>query len=301
MSRLSRSETFWVLIAASGVSAFVLPGSWTAPARNLVQSLTTLQYPFYYVASTLRGSQIELPEGEHGVEDLARRVVELERQVANQAARLRQYDRLIADLTGLRAQLPDPHSRLVIGRVVGYESTATRSVLQVQVSDGDAGNLVRTGMWVAAGQLVEPSEAERIGGHTLTQRQWLIGRVLEVRARVVTVQLATDVGFKSVQVRGARLVGPPETPVLELSAEACLIQGAGRGQMIARDAWEDYLGKGFEYIVPEPSGELPVPLLLGRIRESTPVGRGQHFNLTVEPLGAADRLTHVFILGRRSG
>lgn len=294
----SKTGMFWILIAASAVSAFVLPSRWTAPLRRLFQPLALLQWPVSRAVTTGDGARGELAPGSMSREEalelaerLRRENEELRDQLANQAGLLLSERQRVADLSGLTDQLADTHVQIVIAPVVSRDANPRRATLQIVLSQRQRA-LVREGGWVAAGR--RPMAADRqTGGRELLHRQWLIGRVSEVQTRVARVQLTTDPNFQN-EVRLARL---DADGALLLAEEGCVLEGRGHGRMRISRATRDHFTDGYRIVLAPASEMLPTPLILGRVVGSERrKDSAQHFDLQVAPWGETERLSHVYVV-----
>jgi cell shape-determining protein MreC len=285
----SKSATFAILMAASALSAFVLPAGWTKGVRGLFQAVILVQWPVSWAtraASQAAGGvgREEIPQAR--ARELLTENEKLRREIGNQRLRLEELGRALEDAAGLRAQLPDTYATIIPAPVLAYDSNPRRQTLQILLSEEVRGR-VQEGQWVAAG-----APRSETGREPLI-RQWLIGRVSEVQTRLARVQLATDPRSR-VAVRTARVLADG---TWQLSAEKCLLQGAGVGRMLLSQAPEDYFATGYRVVVVPVSRELPISLSLGRIVGSKQRGdSSQHFDVDVVPWQRAETLTHVYVL-----
>ena len=290
----SKSSTFWILIAASAVSAFLLPREWTTPGRGLFQPLALLQWPATWLSgkvdtATSEGvSEALTPEQ---VRELVEERPRLQRQVLQQRLALQEAERRIDELTGLTGQMPDSHVGVIVAPIVAFDADPRRETLLIAKSQQK--RWVHEGDWVVA---VSGDAPEWDGDATfrdLVQRGWLVGRVMEVHPRVARVLLATDPSFQ-VEVKPARMLADG---TLQLASESCVLSGQGGSRMRISLAFEDYFRTGYRVAVVESSRELPVSLTIGRIEDSKSLDdSAQHFDLRVVPWAPAEKLTHVYVL-----
>jgi len=293
----SKTTTFWVLLAASGVSAFLLPASWTTPGRGLFQPLVLLQWPTTWfahkTAESVEGTTSESLSAEQATA-LRREVNALQRQVINQRLRLREAERQLEEVTGLAAQMPDSHASIIVAPVVSYDASPRRETLQIALKDAGWRRL-RQGreQWVVAAVGPTPDWDKEATLRDLLHRGWLIGRICELHPRVARVQLATDPAFRCA-VRAARVL---EDGTIQATEEGCMLEGQGSGRLRINQAIEDYYETGWLIVIAPTSRELPVPMTLGRITGSRPRDdSAQHFDLDVVPWGRTEMLTHVYVI-----
>ena len=290
----SKSATFAILMVAAAISAFVLPARWTTGLRGLLLGLILLLWPASTatreVAEPVREfTQPEIPQARaHALEAENQ---QLKRALAQAAQTIQDLTAQFATVTGLRGQLQDGDTMIVIAPVVAYDANPRRDTLEIHLTEAARGR-VRVGQWVAAGTAMDTTQAEA-SGRELLQREWLIGRVSEVHLRVARVQLSTDPGFR-VEVRTACVSSDGR---VELAREGCILDGIGKGQMLISQATQDYFHAGFEVVIVPASQELPINLSIGRINTSVKrLDSPQHFDLTVLPWGRVPALTHVYVI-----
>jgi hypothetical protein len=207
---------------------------------------------------------------------------------------LQAAEQRIQELTGLASQLPDSHAGIIVAPVVAADADPRRGSLVIaKVQESAAADWVRLGEWVVAGG----ADAQATEGDNrvrdLVWRGWLVGRVSEVQPQVARVQLTTDPRFAT-EVRVARLAADG---ALQIAEQACHLQGQGGGRMRITQAVEDYFHMDYRIVVVPAARDLPTTMTLGRVESSAPrQDSSQHFDLTVLPWGAAEKLTHVYVL-----
>lgn len=291
----SKSATFWILIAVSAVTAFVLPSSWTTWVRGVFGPLALPQRLVSWGArgsAEAVGSLASPTISQDQARELQRENEVLKRQVAQQRMRLGVVEQRLADLTGLSGQLPDSHVRVVIAPIVACDRTASRATLRLTLSERQS-RLVRKDQWVVAAEAPRPDWDAQATVRDLLDREWLVGRVSEVHPRVADVQLTTDPRFRT-EVRAARVL---VDGTWQLAEEGCVLVGVGHGKMRISQSVKDYGKTDFGIVVVPPSRDLAIPLSVGRIESSAPRSdSARHFDLTVTPWERFERLTHVYIL-----
>ena len=225
------------------------------------------------------------------VERLEADLERLRRLVGQQALLLEQRERELRELTGLKESLGDLPVRLLPAYVLGGDASPLRQTLRI--GRGAAGEYpVRIGDWVAAATAVDRLDDGLTGRQRLLS-QWLIGRVIEVGPLTSRVQLSTDPAFGPVPVRAGRVDASggyvTTNPVV-------LLEGRG-GAMRIREAPANFLEQGFELVLTEPTGRLPLRMLIGRIVSAEPLPQSPlHYNLSVEPLADPHRLRRVYVI-----
>ncbi|MEW6249394.1 MAG: hypothetical protein AB1716_02015 [Planctomycetota bacterium] len=282
----SRKNTLRILLALSTASAFLVGARWTDWLRHIPQPLVGLQAPVH------RGAQLTVelmqPEDEPAeLTQLRQENAELQRLIAHQQMLLIETERQLADVSGIRDQLPDAHLAIVIAPVTGWDPGPKQSYIRIMLSS-DQGRLVAPGQWVMAGQAL-PRDAN---ARDALGRQWLIGRISQVMTRSAIVQLTTDRGFPKLDVRFGRLDPTGEWSV---SDEVCLCEGAGRNELRIQQATRDYFAAGHRLVVTKPP-DLPVWLILAELTAAARTDSPQHFDLTAAPCAPLERLTHVYVL-----
>jgi hypothetical protein len=290
----SKTATFWILMAASAVSAFVLPRAWTAPGRGLFQPLALLQWPASWFAHraevSLGGAGAETLSGDQTREVLDENE-QLKRQVIQQRLALQEAERRIEELSGFAGQMPDGYAGIIIAPVVAYDANPRHAT--VLIAKGSQKQWVREGEWVVALSGGAPEWDADATVRDLLHRGWLVGRVSEVHPRVARVQLATDPRFQC-GVRAGRVLADG---TVQLASEACVLNGIGAGRMRITQAVQDYCKTGYQLAVVPSGPELPTALTLGRIETAAPRDDSpQHFDLGVVPWGRVDRLAYVYVI-----
>jgi cell shape-determining protein MreC len=293
----SKNTTFVLLMVVSAASAFLLPRPWTRPLRMIFQPLALPQWVATSVGRETRA--VVAPAAPSQLSAAA--VAELEDEnralkalVINQQAWLAEYRNTLDDATGLREQLPDKHTRLILAAVVAYDANPRRQTMQVALTNAPPG-LVEVGQWVAAG--TRPRAAAGLSGRELLRRQWVVGQVVEVQTKLARVQLTADPTFRC-EVRLARLpASAGEDVPLTIADERNVLDGKGGQRMVITQAQADYPAAGFDTVVVPVSERLPHPLVLGRVTEARQRDdSSKHYDLEVAPWGDPHALSHVFII-----
>ncbi len=290
----SKAASFWILTIASAASAFLLPARWTTPGRGLFQPLGVLQWPALWLSQRVDQSVQATTRPALSDEQLRTLVDEVEtlrRQVFQQRLRLESAEARIRELTGLTGQLPDAHMSIVIAPVVACD--ADRRGATLLITKGRQPQWLREGQWVVAAAARLPEWDQGATLRDLLDRGWLVGRVVEVRPRLARVQLVSDPRFRCV-VRPARVLADG---TVQLAPESALLVGRGAGRAAIQQAPRDYYAEGYRLLIVPATRELPVAMTIGRVAGSQPRGdSAQHFDLEVVPWGAAEELTHVYVL-----
>lgn len=281
----SKSTAFVVLMIASAISVFLLPGDWL---RRFFQPLSLLQSP---VSAAGRSAEEWLSTtAQPGLSteqtiELREEVARLRREVAGWQARVEEQQVILDELTGLAGQSPDNLATIVLAPVVSYDADPRRETFQVMLSKL-ARPHVHVGQWVAAGVRVDPSRRELL-------RHWLVGRIASVHTHVATVQLVTDPGFKE-RVVAARTLADG---TWQLADRGCRLLGKGAGRMLIDQAERDYYRDEYRTVVVPASRDLPFPLSVGRITESQSRSDSpQHVDLVVSPWGRLEEIAYVYII-----
>lgn len=225
------------------------------------------------------------------VESLRAELERLRRLVGHQALLLEQRERELRELAGLREALGDLPVRLLPAYVLGGDAGPLRQTLLI--GRGSTGRYpLRVGDWVAAATAGD-REVQSLTGRQRLLAQWLIGRVIEVGPLTSRVRLTTDPAFGPVAVRAAKREASGQfVPV----GPAVLLYGTGRAMEI-REAPMNFAERGAVWILAEPGGRLPVPLLMGRVTAARPLPQSAlHYDLTVEPLSDPHRLRRVYVI-----
>jgi len=291
----SKSATFWILMAASAVSALILPPAWTRWGREPPQAVAIVQMP---VAAGARATaervarMFEPTIGQAEARQFRDRSEELRRQVEQQRLRIQDLERQLADVTGLRGQVRDKQYKIVVAPVAAYDADPRRDTLLV-VLPGEIGRrLVRPKQWVLA--LGQPSK----DWDEIRERAWLIGRVCEVHTQSARVELTTCATFRGLPVVAA---GVAADGTWQFGDRTWPLAGLGGGKMVIRAATEDCLATGRTIVVTGEVADLAMRLSIGRIVTSRPLDESpQHYDLTVVPWRPMEELSHVYILSAES-
>ena len=283
----SKAATFGLLMTAALITA-LLPDRATEWMRGVAQPLSYLQMPVRWVTLSVLPTGARAATAQTSEEARLRAENDaLRRQVATLDTLLRDVDGRLAAVTGFRDQFQNERTRIVIARVVGPTGDTRRDVLRI--TKGSLSG-VRVGMWVAAGS----TPTEGVSGRDLLAREWLIGRVSEVRPYESLVRLASDRGFKE-PVLLARI---DETASRwEVAAGEQVLYGHGDGKMRIELATQDYFKQGQHAVLAPASGMLPMTMPLGEITASRTLDATQlHYDLEVRPLGRPFDLTYAYII-----
>lgn len=280
----------FVLLMALSLFASLLPPRYLAPLRNLHQPLSLLHQP---MAALTRGVSGQLVRdgatiSAEEAEGLKREIAELRRLVDYLEQQRRATEQQLAEVAAIRAALLGEDASIVIARVLRHASTPRRAAL---ILDRGSMARVREGLWVVAGR--PPRPQEELSGRAALGRQWLIGRISEVRTYESTVRLATDPGFRC-EVRVARAGAGGGWDVLDVPLS---LRGIGDGQMLIPEATRDfYAEQARTVLVPEGIG-LPSTMPIGRVAGSERIDATQlHYDLTVQPLADPGELVRAYVI-----
>jgi cell shape-determining protein MreC len=286
---LSRSGLFVLLMAMALVAALLPPRS-LAWLRAGLQPLSWLQSPVTGMTHWVLawgGTADELSPAD--AERLRAENDQLRRQLAHFDQRYQELRYELEQVTRVRQQLQDTDSRIISAQVIGPLSDPRRDALRLARGEW-AG--VRVNQWVVA---AEPTAERDLSGRELVARQWLIGRITEVRPYESVVTLLSDRTARPerVVVAGVRPDGTWE----RLSGEM-LLHGGGDGRLQIREATQSFLDGGGGRVVLVPASEwLPSAMTVGRLEDAQRVEQTQlHYNLTVAPWGEARQLRYVYII-----
>lgn len=188
----AKSATFAALMAVAVVLC-LLPASWTGWMRGPGQVLGLPQRELSSMARAGRDGLTQAAQTEvtrEGFRQLLAENEELRRLVRHQEAWLRDLEGRYKEVCGVRGQLGDVGAEILIAPVWGYDSSTRRDTLII--GRGSLAN-VRVGQWVATGAALSEHDPREAGwGRRLLMRQWLIGRVSEVRPQSSRVRLVSD-------------------------------------------------------------------------------------------------------------
>jgi cell shape-determining protein MreC len=273
----------------------LLPASWTRWKRGIVQALGLPQWALSTAARDVRrGDDGGAGISAHEARRLQGENEELQRLVAGQQAWLDGLEQRYEEVTGLRKQLSDSRTGILIAPVLSYDASPRRDTLLIGRGAADE---VREGLWVAAGV---PAAQRNTGetGRQLLLRQWLVGRVTEVWPRESRVVLASDPKFGQPQageaVCLARLLPDGRW---QPTAPKFILSGRGRERMVINQADADYPSQGYDVVLVPPSTVLPVMLSIGKIVSSTQSRESAlHYDLEVRPLADPYALRHVYVI-----
>jgi cell shape-determining protein MreC len=295
--RITKPRVFALLMGLAVLLA-LLPTNWTRWPGGILQPLGWLQWSASsatrVVGNSVRGVRDEwLSPGQ--AQELRDELDELRRQLWHQTILLADLEHQTAELTGIRAQLGQEQTRIVIAAVIGFDASPRRQTLMInkgRLSEGQ----IRVGQWVAAG-LGPDREDRQATGRELLLRQWLIGKVSKVDPYRSWVQLATDPDFGPEPVRVAGLLDGQ----WQRTGDECLLYGLGSGRMLIRHAKGDYWASGHTLVLVPRSGDLPASLSVGRISSSRTVSESSLWHdLDVRPWADPYELTHVYVISAGS-
>jgi cell shape-determining protein MreC len=291
----SKTAAFWILLAASGLSAFVVPRAWTAWLRGFFQPLALIQTPLSWVP---QGVQVtfegvgEEPLPQNRARALLAENEALQRQVAQQHERLASAEETVAQLTRLKAEALDSQARVVIAPVVAFDANPRRATLLITLNERQR-RFVQKDQWVLAATSPLPDWDPNATVRDLVDREWLVGRISEVQPRVARVQLTTDPAFKA-DVRAARVL-PDGT--WQVAGERCVASGWEGRELRISQVTEDYFKSGYRIAIVPAGHGLAAPMTVGQIMGAMPRDDSpQHFDLRVLPWGTAAQLAHVYVL-----
>lgn len=290
----SKAATFWILIALSAISVFVLPGAWTRLGRGPFQTLAFLKWPATWFAHQV-GDAVEAAAPEKVPSEKARDLrlenERLQRQVLQQRLLLQAAERQLEEVTRIAGQMPDAHAGVVVAPVVACDADPRHATLLI--AKGQQKRWVTEGEWVVAAGGAAPEWDAEATVRDLLARGWIIGRISEVHPNVARVRLTTDPRFET----EAWLARTLADGTVQMAPDPCVLNGQGRGQMRISQARADYFRSGHIIVlVPESQG-LPAPMTVGRVTSAAARGdSAQHFDLQVVPWGPAEKLTHVYVI-----
>lgn len=287
----SKPAVFAVLMVVSAGLA-LLPARWTAVIDGVLQPLAWIVSP---ISAGSRGARSAVDSvGEPAPtreeqEALRERTQWLELQLHHQQVATAELEHMLADVSGLRSQLLDLDSKIIIAPVVGGDASPQRETLLIGRGASDG---VMIDDWVAAGA------PPQIRGPAVTARapllqQWLIGRIIETAPHTSRVQLATDAKFGRELTWVAKSL--PDG-AWEVGDHECALRGLGGGRMRIEAAPEDYFADSRTVVLLPLAHPRPLALVLGRIVSSTTLDTGLHYHLEVEPWGDAKSLAYVYVI-----
>lgn len=274
-----------VYLAAMGASLLLslLPASAGNSIRGVFQPVGWLQSAavtgLRQLLAGVRGTDTPGGLSASDAERLA-----TERQLLQQAALIEELERQVEILTGLRGQLPHQRGRIILARVIAYESTPARAALTLS-RGSQAG--IESGQWVVSGS-PDVHSTTRTGLQSL-MRQWVLGKVVRADPYQSQVELTTDRRFLS----RASLMRPdaPDAPLLDV-----LVRGTGDGLMVEQVPGNP-LESGYTAILLGPAAGLPFNLLAGRVIQASAVaGAPLYSHLMAEPILPARELSNVCVL-----
>ncbi len=278
MRRPRRATLFVYLMCLAAVGA-LLPRTYTQWIAVPVQLVAYIREPLRRltsatVTSTVGGSSAEVEERSS-----------LERLVLHQQMLLAQRDELLATISGIRQGFPDGEGSVWVARVLAFDGQPSGGSLLIGRGSNHG---IERGMWVAAGQRHDATEMpDRL------YRGWLVGRVSSVQPMTSRVQLTTATSFACAVVAAKELADG----MIQVEPQPMELRGAGRGQMVIRQATRNYSTDGIDLILGQAGPDLPSPMLIGRITGAS--GRNDsplHFDLTVEPVGDYRLLETVYVI-----
>lgn len=280
----------FALLMAGALLAALLPVECTRWPRSVVQPLIGLQSAAGHATRTVAPDR---PGGAPPTREEFQRLREWEQQlrrlVGQQDLLLEELRRQVQALSGIRDQLGESSLRIIFAPVVGVDTSPSRAALIL----GKGGlHGVTAGQWVAAGRAAEQRPSGQV--RELLLSEWLIGRVCEVQPYEARVQLASDPQFGPLTVTVVRELADGRW---QSRAGEFLLRGAGGQRMRIEEADADLLAEGYRIVVARLPAALPVSMALGTIQQCRPVPTSPlHFDLEIEPIGAPQRLSHVYVI-----
>ncbi len=290
----SKNGMFTVLMLGAGVSAFLLNPHWTNWIRQPFQPRAWVQSAAAWGSRQAEQAVVGADGSTLSAEQVHRLELvneQLQRTVLSQQEQLAEASRRVAELTGIREeQLPDSHLSVVVAPVVSFDADPARESLQIAIKAW-ARNNIRRGQWVLAAD-VPGAETATTVRHQIAGL-FVLGRINEVQTNLARVQLASDPRFRTAVQLGRVLADG----ACLIADEALVIQGRGGGRMVIDQAPRDFFGAR-ERLVMLPAGPLlPMSLSVGEVVESRRRDdSAQHYDLTVEPWVAAERVGYVYVL-----
>ncbi len=286
--RPRKPRLFVTLMIASAVLVCV-PPAWLAWTGVVLQPIAWMQWlasqATHAIRAAVRGSGDALPPAEQ----LAGQVEALRRQVLHQQQLLSELEQQVDALTGLRGQLRESSSHIVLATVIAADPSPLRDALVI--SKGTFSN-VRVGDWVVAG--LPRKQTLESGSANALLRRWLIGQVVETRPFTSVVRLCSDRAFGPVRVHVARALPDATWQVSDVDQ---VLYGRGEGRMEIVNATENLLDKGFTHVLYRLGGTPPVWLTLGRVETAEPIPEAPLvFTVGVAGCGAVTDLDSVYVL-----
>lgn len=258
--RISKRMLFVALMGLA-IVALWLPVRWTAPANHIMQLFAPAQQAVSNVSARV-GESIDQSTAnavtgkEH--RDLLLRTQALENRIVSLTQQVQSLKETNLELAALRRGGLGPDGELIPARVVRHDAASWRDAV---VIDRGTGSGVSKGAAVLTATRLD---GDSDGAATLAS-QLLVGEVVDAAPYTSDVRLTTDPGSQLTvrigRIEGDRFVAP-ET--------VFLLQGAGDGRMIIREAKRQPDGKSSAHvgdIVVSLPGQwgLPVSLPVGRV------------------------------------
>lgn len=287
----SKPLVFAVLMVISAVVA-ILPARWTATFDAILQPLAWILSPVSTETRSARASVDEWgepPPTRAEVAELRERAARLDLQLSQQQIAISELEQMLAEVSGLRDQLLDLESKIIVAPVVGGDASPARETLEIARGARDG---ILVGDWVAAGAPPQVRGPAITGRDPLLQ-QWLVGRISQVNPYTSTVQLTTDPHFGPELVWASK---PVSEGVWQVADRECALIGLGNRQMRIDRAAEDYSAENWNVVLAPLAHPRPLALVVGRIVGSETLDTGLHYDLAVEPWADARRLAYVYVV-----
>jgi len=284
-----------------GVAAVLalLPTAWTRWPGGILQPLGWLQWS---AASATRAAERSVRDAgsewlsPDEARELTEQLEQLRRQLGQQAVLLADLDRQMTEVTGIRQDLGEGRTQIVIAAVIGFDASPRRQTLTINKGSLGEGQ-IRVGQWVAAGVPLEKRDP-RAAGRELLARQWLIGKVSRVDPYRSWVQLTTDPDFGPQVVRVAKVLPDGQW---QTANEEPVLYGLGAGRMRIHQAKGDYFKSGHIVVLVPRSGDSPTALSVGYIKGSRRLPEAPLFyDLDVEPWADPRELAYVYVISKGS-
>lgn len=287
-SRLTTKQGLFTILMFGAAVAALMPAAVSGWIRRFFQPLAWFEAPMTGVSQGLGGESGAPLTAQEAVR-LRIENEELQRLLGQQSLRVEELENRLADITGLRNQLADGTAKIIIAAVMAYDGDPGRETLKI--AKGSVAG-VKKGQWVAAGADATRREPGA-SGRELLMRQWLVGRVAAAEPYVSRVQLSTDPQFRE-PVMVARALPDGSW---KMGDERCFLRGKGSARMEISQARRDYVAAGETLVICPTSGDLPLPLSIGRMIKARPLDSSPlHFDIEVQPWGEWGSLSCVYVI-----
>ena len=297
--RPAKGRVFTGLMVCS-ILAMFFPSYWS---QRVATAVAPIFFPLAAITrpTALAASKMVVGPGTAGLtpEEIKRILDERDlyrNRTMHYAGQLRGYERRIAELEGLRTQVPAEVGRLVSAAVMQSSPSALMRRLIAARGGADnirEGDLVLSALAVAKGEADGVKEEMNVlagaGDYDAVARNYLIGRVVAVGRYSSLVQLFSDPASKlAVELPpNAKRKALIDWPVLE---------GNERGEMVItlQEAYD--VQQGEPVYAKGPGGGLPGRLLVGYVTEVAVADQPTMVTLTVKLKIDVRRLDTVYIL-----